>query len=147
MKLLHTADWHLGSPMETRLTAEQASRRRRELSSRFADMIEYAKNAQVDAVLLCGDLSDDGVLSGELQDYLLSLIADAREIRFFLIAGNHDRYTDGTVGGCFSRGRRPMPENLHVFGTAWETVPLGGGVTVSGRSLPSAASRAGCRLL
>ncbi len=137
MKLLHTADWHLGSPMETRLTAEQASRRRRELSSRFADMIEYAKNAQIDAVLLCGDLSDDGVLSGELQDYLLSLIADAREIRFFLIAGNHDRYTDGTVGGCFSRGRRPMPENLHVFGTAWETVPLGGGVTVSGRSLPS----------
>lgn len=139
MKLIHTADWHLASPMECRLSKEKAEIRRRELLTRFADMTVYAKENAIDAVLLCGDLSDDGILPYETQDYLLSLIADAAPIRFFLIAGNHDRISDKTVGGCFTRGRREIPENLHVFGEAWESAELSAQVMIHGRSLPSGA--------
>ena len=139
MKLIHTADWHLASPMECRLPKEKAEIRRRELLTRFADMTVYAKENGVDAVLLCGDLSDDGILPYETQDYLLSLMADAAPMRFFLIAGNHDRISDKTIGGCFTRGRREIPENLHIFGDAWESAELSAHVLIHGRSLPSCA--------
>lgn len=135
MKLIHTSDWHIGSPMEHRLTQEKAELRRRELLSRFADMIAYAREQDAAAVLLCGDLSDSGVLPSVTQDYLLSMIADAAPIRFFLIAGNHDRIGAGTVGGCFTRERRTLPDNLTVFGTEWQTEYLSESVTVTGRSL------------
>ena len=135
MKLIHTADWHLCSPMECRLNAEKAEIRRRELLTRFADMIVYAKENAVDAVLMCGDLSDDGVLPYTVQDYLLSLIADAAPIRFFLIAGNHDRISDKNVGGCFTCGRRQMPENLTVFGDVWGVSAVSEQVLIHGRSL------------
>lgn len=135
MKLIHTADWHLASPMECRLPKEKAELRRRELLTRFADMTVYAKEHEIDAVLLCGDLSDDGILPYDTQDYLLSLMADAAPIRFFLIAGNHDRISDKTVGGCFTRGRREIPENMTVFGDTWNTVCLSDQVLIHGRSL------------
>ena len=82
MKLIHTSDWHLGSPMEHRLGREKADMRRRELLSRFADMMIYAREQNIDAVLLCGDLSDDGILPAETQDYLLS--TEQRYIRYLI---------------------------------------------------------------
>ena len=142
MKLIHTSDWHLCAPMDCRLPGEKAELRRRELLTRFADMIGYAAENGIDAVLLCGDLSDDGVLPHEIQDYLLSLIEGAAPIRFFLIAGNHDRISQKTVGGCFARGRRALPGNLTVFGEKWDTAALSDTVWVHGRSLPSHASDA-----
>ena len=142
MKLIHTADWHLSSPMACRLSKEKADLRRTELLSRFADMVTWARENAVDAVLLCGDLSDDGILPHHVQDYLLSAIADAAPIRFFLIAGNHDRISDESIGGCFTRGRETLPENLTVFGEEWASYPLTGQVTVYGRSLPSHAVEA-----
>ncbi len=142
MKLIHTADWHLSSPMACRLSKEKADLRRGELLSRFADMVTWAKENAVDAVLLCGDLSDSGVLPLAEQEYILSCIADAAPIRFFLIAGNHDRISDRTVGGCFTRGVAVLPENLIVFGEEWASYPLTGQVTVYGRSLPSHAVEA-----
>lgn len=135
MKLIHTSDWHIGSSMEHRLGREKADLRRRELLSRFADMIVYAREQKIDAVLLCGDLSDDGILPAETQDYLLALIADAAPIRFFLIAGNHDRISETSEGGCFTRGRRTLPDNLCIFGEEWRTETLSECVTVTGRSL------------
>ncbi len=137
MKILHTADWHLMSPMEHHLTAEKAAQRRRELLSRFADMVRYAREHQVSAVLLAGDLSDSGALSFSVQDYLLSLIFDAAEdgISFYLVAGNHDRDRTEAVGGAFTRGRCEMPPNLFVFDTQWKTYTLAEGITISGKAL------------
>ncbi|MBE6659510.1 MAG: hypothetical protein E7604_13850 [Ruminococcaceae bacterium] len=139
MKLIHTADWHLASPMECRLSKEKAELRRRELLSQFADMVTYAKEHSVDAVLLCGDLSDDGVLPHETQDYLLSLIGDASSIRFFMIAGNHDRWNANTVGGCLTRSGRQIPDNLTVFGDTWGHAAVSDCVSIWGRSLTGKA--------
>ncbi|MBP3918007.1 MAG: metallophosphoesterase [Clostridia bacterium] len=144
MKILHTADWHLASPLTCRLSEAQARERRNELLSRFADMVQYAKAQDVCAVLICGDISDGGVLPFQIQDYLCDVMQNAAPIRFFLIPGNHDcilgsdAAANPTIGGIFSAGRFAvrggLPENITVFGDAWETVPLLDGVTVSGRA-------------
>ncbi len=139
MKLIHTADWHLCSPMECRLSEDKAKIRRTELLSRFADMVAWAEDNAVDAVLLCGDFSDDGVLPYHVQDYLLSCIADAAPIRFFLIAGNHDRISDRTVGGCFTYGRAEIPANFHIFGEEWSSAALSQDIVIYGRSLTANA--------
>lgn len=138
MKLIHTADWHLCSPMECRLSEDKAKMRRTELLSRFSDMVTWAEDNDVDAVLLCGDLSDDGMLPYHVQDYLLSCMADAAPIRFFLIAGNHDRISDRTIGGCFTRGRTEIPANLTIFGEEWSSAALSPDTVIYGRSLTAA---------
>ncbi len=139
MKLIHTSDWHLCSSMERRLSEDKAKMRRTELLSRFADTVAWAKENAVDAVLLCGDLSDDGVLPYDVQEYLLAAVAGAAPIRFYLIAGNHDRISDRTLGGCFTRGREEMPANLHIFGEEWSSEALSEQVLIHGRSLTGAA--------
>lgn len=134
MKILHSADWHLCSPLSCRLGEEKAKERRAELLSGFADMTAYARENGIRAILLCGDIGDNGTLPYAVQDYLLDTMTAEETIRFFLISGNHDRMTQGTVGGIFTRGRRQLPRNLTVFGGEWETVRIGDAVTVSGCS-------------
>ncbi len=137
--VLHTADWHLSSPISCKLDPARACTRREELLARFADMVTYAKEHHIAAVLLCGDMGDNGVLPFTVQDYLIDTVASVPEIRFFLVSGNHDRISapskDGGISsGIFTRGRRALPKNLHIFADTWDTVTLCDGVTVSGMS-------------
>ncbi|MGM9625412.1 MAG: exonuclease SbcCD subunit D, partial [Eubacteriales bacterium] len=126
MKILHTADWHLASPITCRLSPEKAQERRQELLSRFSDMVRYAKENGICAVLLCGDTGDNGVLPFSIQDYLLDVMRTAADIRFFLIPGNHDRESCDAVGGIFTKSRLEaaggLPDHIRIFGSTWETV-------------------------
>ncbi len=134
VKIIHCADWHLCAPQTARLDPRQAEERRTSLLSRFAAMIDYARDNGVRAVLLSGDLSDNGLLPHTVQDDILDRMAAVPDIRFFLISGNHDRISPAAIGGCFSRGRRPIPDNLTVFGGTWETYALTEEITVTGIS-------------
>ncbi|MEE1050917.1 MAG: metallophosphoesterase, partial [Lachnospiraceae bacterium] len=58
LKIIHCADLHLDSGMETRLSPDQAALRRSELLASFLRLVEYAAEEQVAAILLCGDLFD-----------------------------------------------------------------------------------------
>ena len=58
MKLIHCADIHLDSPMETHMTTEQASMRNTEIIHSFIRMTEYAKQNEVRVVIIAGDLFD-----------------------------------------------------------------------------------------
>lgn len=133
--ILHTADLHLGSAMETHLpdkTAGMLPERQRELTAVFSDLVHCAEREGAQAVLLCGDISDHGILPPSLQAFVLDTIAAASGIRFFLVPGNHD-LANGAAG-CFSADA-VYPDNLTVFGSEWETFSLDG-VTVTGRILP-----------
>lgn len=151
MKILHTADWHLASPITCRLSAEKAQERRQELLSRFSDMVRYAEENGICAVLLCGDTGDDGVLPFSTQDYLLDVMRTAADIRFFLIPGNHDRESGDAVGGIFTKSRLEaaggLLDHIRVFGSTWETVRLSEDVTVSGRALTGNAETPSCPCL
>lgn len=115
MKLLHCADIHLDSVMESNLSSEQAKDRKRELLAGFADMIRYGAEHDVRAVLIAGDLFDGASCAKRTRSYVLDLISQYPQISFFYLSGNHD---EGEIG--FTDTKTPLPENLHVFSDAWQ---------------------------
>lgn len=117
MRIIHTADLHLDSRLETNLDPVKAKERKRELLLSFDNLINYAKNNQVEAILISGDLFDRPKISAKTREYILGLIEDAKEIQFFLIYGNHDL-------NMFSEHPIGLPQNLHIFEDKFETVSL-----------------------
>jgi exonuclease SbcD len=85
MKFLHTSDWHVGKTLHGRSRAEEQERVLREI-------VRIARQEQVDAVLVAGDLYESGSPSAEAQNLvvrtLLGLRRDGAEV--IVIAGNHD---------------------------------------------------------
>ncbi len=115
MKLIHTADLHLGARSTAHLTPERARLRRRELLEGFARIAEIAVREGAEAVLIAGDLFDTARPSREAVEYVLGTIKRTPGVRFLCLPGNHD-------GGRFPEVE--MPENLTVFGTEWGCVSL-----------------------
>ena len=58
MKIIHTGDIHLDSKLSANLPKDKAKERGREILSTFVSMVEYAKQNDVDAILIAGDLFD-----------------------------------------------------------------------------------------
>ena len=56
MKLIHCADLHLASPMESRLSPEKAKQRRTELYRTFDRIADYGVENGVSAILIAGDI-------------------------------------------------------------------------------------------
>lgn len=86
MKIVHTADWHLGKQLgEYSLLEDQ-----RYYFTRF---IEWLSRNRPDALVIAGDIYDRSVPSAEatqlLSDILCQIVMDLK-IETFLIAGNHD---------------------------------------------------------
>ena len=52
MKILHCADLHMDSPMETHMTREQAAKRNAEILMSFQRMTEYVEKEKVRVVLI-----------------------------------------------------------------------------------------------
>ena len=62
MKIIHTADVHLDSPLAG---VADGKLRRRELLRALSNVAEYAKNNGVQAVIVAGDLFDENSVSSE----------------------------------------------------------------------------------
>ena len=58
MKIIHCADLHLDSNMESNLSREQAMLRREELLETYEAMVAYGAANQVRVILIAGDLFD-----------------------------------------------------------------------------------------
>ena len=56
MKIIHTADIHLDSKMESNLPAAASKKRRSELLLSFIEMVDYAIKNEVTAIIIAGDL-------------------------------------------------------------------------------------------
>ena len=87
MRLLHTADWHLGRLFYgTYLTEDQAY----VLEHQLFDIL---RDSNIDGILLAGDVFDRSVPpieAVELWDSIITKIAMDYKIPLFVIAGNHD---------------------------------------------------------
>lgn len=135
MKLIHIADLHLDSPMESNLPPEKARERKAEILATFSDLVEMAAKSGVTAILIAGDLFDSRSASRRTVDYVLELIRKHPHLYFFYLAGNHDQ------GGAFSDD--PLPENLITFSDVWQPYELnlpGDEVTVFGSEAPNLAA-------
>lgn len=112
MKLIHCSDLHLDSALRSNLSQEQAKIRSIELCAAFGRLVAFAKQEQVSAVLIAGDLFDTPYVSRQTADYVLDVIRGAEEITFFYLRGNHDE-SRHVFAGC------KLPENLKTFGSCW----------------------------
>ena len=85
MRILHTADWHVGKTLKGRSRLDEHERVLREIA-------QIAREREVDAVIVAGDLYDTAVPSAEAQRIvmraLLGLAANGTPV--IAIAGNHD---------------------------------------------------------
>lgn len=107
MKILHSADWHLDSPITGRSEA-QAQYLRRELLKIPDKVATVCKNEQCDILLLAGDIFD-GAHTAESLHAVRSALKEL-SIPIFITPGNHD----------FCRPDSPWltetwPENVHIF--------------------------------
>lgn len=107
LKLLHSADWHLGSAFSAFSGAQRTALRRAQesLPSRIGQIV---REEAVDLVLLAGDLFDGDpapcwveLLRGSLEQY---------GVPVFIAPGNHDPAGPGSPWNQVS-----WPENVHVF--------------------------------
>ncbi|WP_028234468.1 metallophosphoesterase family protein [Pseudobutyrivibrio sp. MD2005] len=109
MKIIHCADLHLDSKMESNLDKEQASLRRIELVETYERMVKYAKDNGVRAILIAGDLFDKSHIRKDVKRRVVEQILDAPEIDFYYLKGNHDRCD------FMEEGIDDIPSNFHMF--------------------------------
>ena len=108
MKIIHCADIHLGSRLESNLSSEQSAVLRREIQLTFSSMADYASNNNVRIIIIAGDLFDSGHISRKNENYVLSVVSEHPDIEFLYLKGNHDSAFDFT-------DQTDMPENLKIF--------------------------------
>ena len=125
MKLIHCADVHLDSPMETNLSADKARERKVEIRSTFARLVRVAAEEGVEAILIAGDLFDTERTTVQTAGFVLDTIRSAPGVDFLYLRGNHD------VSGF---GELELPENLKLFGNEWTSYHYGD-VIVAGTDL------------
>lgn len=138
IKLLHTADIHLDSPLRSLALRDADLRTRVEVATRtaFSRLVEFALNEGVTALLIAGDLFDGAERSARTGAFVTGQFDRLRRagIRVFYIKGNHD--AENPVTGALD-----LPDNVHVFDGRGGKVALTDdiwihGVSFSGKSAP-----------
>ena len=132
MKLIHAADFHLGSKMDSRFPAEIAAKRKEELRNTFLRMADYAAANCVAAVLLAGDVFDSDMPFKKDKDFFYSVVKNHPAVDFLYLRGNHD------CGGGYEG--EPLP-NLKTFANTWTFYTYGkvviGGIETDGENASS----------
>lgn len=98
MKFFHLSDLHIGKQLNGRSLKENQE-------AVLNQVVEYAKKLHPDAILICGDVYDKTVPSGEAYtmfgDFLGALSEISPKITVLIIAGNHDSPERLSYAGSF----------------------------------------------
>jgi len=112
IKILHTADLHLDSPLKSLALRDEALRDTVQLATRtaLARLVQYGIDEGVSALLIAGDLFDGKERSAKTAAFLIAQLERLRAagIAVFYIKGNHD--AENPAAGAFD-----LPANTHVF--------------------------------
>jgi DNA repair exonuclease SbcCD nuclease subunit len=115
LKLLHTADWHLGRrfPAFDETDQRKLTRARLDVVGR---LLMQAEQYAVDAVLCAGDLFDDPDPDRIWWEGLLTSLGehDWSQRPVFLLPGNHDPLTPRSLYSAAHPFRRALPAGVHV---------------------------------
>lgn len=124
MKIIHCADLHLDSKMTSNLSKEQAKERKMEILRTYSRMIEYAKNNDVKAIIIAGDLFDTRNVSATARNLVKDSIMSNPDIDFYYLKGNHD--SDNFISKLDE-----IPDNLKLFSNQWTSYSYGN-ITITG---------------
>ncbi len=112
IRILHTADLHLDSPLRSLAMRNPALEARVRMASRVAleNMVRYCLDEDVQALLIAGDLYDGQERSAKTAAYFATQMQrlGAAGIQVFYIKGNHD--AENPISGEIA-----LPDNVHVF--------------------------------
>lgn len=124
MRMIHAADIHLSSGMDSAFPRDLAEERRQGLREAFVRMAENAGRIGARAVLLAGDVFDSDRPSTKDREFFRGVVSSFPGTDFLYLRGNHD------TGGA------PLGEldNLKTFKSSWTRYDYGD-VTVSGIEL------------
>ena len=114
MKLIHCADLHLDSKMTSNLDRTKAKERRSELLNTFVRMVDYARDNDIKAILIAGDMFDTSSISALTRNTVRDKIIGNPEIDFYYLKGNHDR-------DSFLSSLEEIPDNLKLFADEWKS--------------------------
>lgn len=111
IKILHTGDLHLCSPMLN--MGNKSAERKGELLKTFSNIINFAKRESVDALFIAGDFFENSNPDSETLNYVFKEFERINHIKVFIVLGNHD------FGLKYS-----FPENVHLFENYIEKVSI-----------------------
>ena len=119
MKIIHCADLHLDSKMETNFTPDQAKERRYEILATFEDMVDYAVKNKVGVILIAGDMFDTPQNKQKtIKNRVIDKIRNTGDIDFLYLQGNHDNDN-------FFKEILNKPVNLKLFKNQWSSYRYG----------------------
>lgn len=114
LKLLHTADWHLGRRFPSFREQDETELTRARFNV-LDKILAVAEQRSVDAVLCAGDLFDEPTPDAEWwQPVVKKLAAWRARIPVFLLPGNHDPLQPGSVYHPDHGFRRALPPWVQV---------------------------------
>src|SRR5438270_1931805 len=115
LRLLHTADWHLGRrfPSFPDEAQKKLSRARMDV---IVSILDVARRNAVHALLCAGDLFDDPEPEVDFWQELAKILRDrsAADVPIFLIPGNHDPLTPESVWAPSHPFRARLPKWVHI---------------------------------
>ena len=122
MKIIHSADIHLGAPMSS-FPEEIARERKKEVRNSFERMVRFAREEGVQVILLSGDVFDRDKPTQKDVTFFYNTVKANPDIDFLYLRGNHDKDGEGV----------DLP-NLKTFSTAWTGYTYGD-IVISGIEL------------
>ena len=115
LRILHTADWHLGRrfPSFQEEAQKKLSRARMDVIARILDV---GRRNGVSAVLCAGDLFDEATPTEDFWEGLAKTLRDhpGPHVPIFLVPGNHDPLTSESVWAPTHPFRARLPNWVHV---------------------------------
>ena len=121
MRLIHTADWQLGLQLNF-VEGDNAARLRAQRLEAVRRIAEVARQNEVDAVAVAGDVFDGNAVGPETLQQARDALATFAPIPVLLLPGNHDPADPHSALGRLGAG-----DHVRVLATA-DPVEIPGGV-------------------
>lgn len=90
MKFIHIADMHFDTPFTTLNKKNLGNARRLEQRRIFKEIIEYAKQNQIESLFICGDLYEHEYVKQSTIEYINTLFKEIPNTQIYMVPGNHD---------------------------------------------------------
>jgi DNA repair exonuclease SbcCD nuclease subunit len=128
VKIIHTADLHLGSKLTANLNKEKANVRKAEILSNFSRLLSVAEEMGVSVIIIAGDLFDTKRITKHVASEVLSSLETHPLIKVIYVVGNHE---DSALKEVVDE----LPSNfICIDDTQWQYVNIDD-VTIAGANL------------
>ena len=113
---LHTADLHLGKPIERwKGSKDEYIVRKEEYRETFRRMIRLVEERSIPFLLIAGDFLEHGYVTRSLYEFVWEQFNKIPQTMIWIAPGNHDPYRVDSI-----YRKEKWPDHVHIFGPKWE---------------------------